>query len=123
MYPKFDIIAARVEVSQGVRKGAFCYAQERTKAMAEKKAAAKKPAQKKTAARKHAAKKTGPLFKGRVIYGALNIRTAPELAAGNITGVLKNASPVEVLEAKDGWYRIAEGWIMAKYVEKIEEEK
>lgn len=91
--------------------------------MAQKKAAAKKPEQKKAAAKKPAQKKEGPLFKGRVIYGNLNVRSTPEVAAGNITGVLKNASPVEVLEAKDGWYRIGEGWIMAKYIEQIEEER
>ena len=91
--------------------------------MAEKKTTARKQTQKKAAEKKAAPKKVEPRFKGRVIYGNLNVRSAPEVADGNITGVLKNHTRVEVLDVKDGWFRIAEGWVMAKYIEQLIEEE
>lgn len=89
--------------------------------MAEKKTAAKKPAEKKEP-KKPALKKDKILFRGRVINGALNVRTAPEKTDGNIIGVLKNDTSVDILEEKDGWLRIKEGWIMAQFVQETKED-
>ena len=89
--------------------------------MAEKKTAAKKPAEKKET-KKPAPKKDKILFRGRVIDGSLYIRTAPEKTDGNIKGILENGTLVDVLEANDGWLRIKEGWIMARFVQDVTED-
>lgn len=88
--------------------------------MAEKKAASKKAAGKKTAtaAKQAEEKKAYEIFKGRVVYGNLNIRREPKVADGNITGVLKNGTTVEILGEKGDWFQIEDGWIMAKYIER-----
>lgn len=84
--------------------------------MAEKKTAAKKPAEKKPAPKKE----TFETFKVRVAGGGLNVRREPEMKDGNVIKVLANGSEVEVTGAKDSWYKIKEGWIMAEYTDRIE---
>lgn len=53
---------------------------------------------------------------GTVKGGSLNVRRCPQLTAP-ITRVLKNGETVEILEAIKEWYRIADGYIRAEYVE------
>ena len=84
--------------------------------MAEKKATAKKPETKKATTKKKADEAPAKR-KGHVVYGTLNVRSAPKVADGNITRVLNNAAPVEILSEKAGWYQIEDGWVMAKYIE------
>ena len=83
--------------------------------MAEQKAAAKKTANAKTPASKKA-----ELFKARVVGGSLNVRKAPGLEAP-VLKVLPDGETVGVTAEKHDWYRTEEGWIMAKYTEKITE--
>ena len=85
--------------------------------MAEKKVAPKKRASTKTPKAKTAAEKEPEAFKVRVIDGKLNVRKAPGLD-GKFLKTLPDGTVVEVLEEKNGWYRIEEGWIMAKFTEK-----
>lgn len=86
--------------------------------MAEKKNAAKKPTEKKAPQKK----KTREIIKGRVIKGALNVRTAPEKAPGNITRVLKDGAQVEIRDTQGDWYQIEDGFVMKEFVE-VKEDK
>lgn len=114
-------------MSEGVREGAFYFArglvcrlpffmQRKETNMAEEK--------KKTAApaKKEKAEKKFEKFKAQVVYGNLNIREKPEVKDGNITGVFRNGTVIEILDKKEGWYQTGEGWIMAKYTDRITEE-
>ena len=58
-------------------------------------------------------------FDAVVLYGSLNVRTDPFVEDGNIVNVLPIKSVVHVIGAYRGWYRIKDGWIMAKYTEII----
>lgn len=86
--------------------------------MAEKKTAAKKPAEKKAPQKK----KAPEIIKGHVIKGALNVRTAPEKAPGNIARVLEDGAQVEILGTKGEWFRIKDGFVMKEFI-RTEEDK
>lgn len=82
-----------------------------------KKAAEKKPEEKKQTKKKEAFEK----FKAQVVYGSLNVRKDPEVKEGNIVETLPVKTMVEVIGEKDGWYKIKEGWVMAKYTDRVDE--
>ena len=65
-----------------------------------------------------AKKKTTHVAKitGRVIADLLNIRDKAGLD-GNVISMAAKDTKLEILEALDGWYRIKEGYVMAKWVE------
>ena len=52
---------------------------------------------------------------GRVTEGPLNIRSAPSTSAAKC-GRLSAGQTVEILEETNGWYRIAQGYVSAKYI-------
>lgn len=48
----------------------------------------------------------------------LNIRKSPEVA-DNVIGSLSNGTVVSIESEKNGWSKIAEGYVMSKYLEDI----
>lgn len=57
--------------------------------------------------------------KGKVIASALNIRSGPAAINDTVALPLINGTEVEILEEKNGWYRIKtsiEGWVAADYI-------
>lgn len=67
-----------------------------------------KPVEEKKPARKPRKKE------GVVVGGTLNIRNNPN---GDIVGRLPSGEVIEILEEKDGWYKIDKGFVMTKFVE------
>lgn len=51
---------------------------------------------------------------GVVVGGNLNVREIPN---GKIIGNLPSGETIEILEEEDGWYKIDNGYVMAKFVE------
>jgi len=49
-------------------------------------------------------------------YPSLNVRADAGLGA-DIVGTLENGAEFDVLEEKHGWYRTANGWVMARFCE------
>ena len=93
----------------------FLYAQ-KGHAMAEE----KKTTKKKATTKKAETKKTkAESFKTRVVGGILNVRQEPNLKAGIVTQ-LQDGEIVEALEENDGWLKIADGWVMGRFTERIE---
>ena len=53
---------------------------------------------------------------GYVAASSLNVRSTPD-TSGEKVGSLPNGTKVELLEQLDGWYRIAEGYVSADYIQ------
>lgn len=53
---------------------------------------------------------------GYVSASTLNVRSAPDASSEKV-GTLANGTKVELLEQLEGWYRIAEGYISADYIQ------
>lgn len=59
------------------------------------------------------------LTEGKVSASSLNIRANADGESEKIAQALKRGTPVEILEEKDGWYRVRtniEGWVYGKYI-------
>lgn len=55
-------------------------------------------------------------FKKVTVLSPKNVRVSPE-ATATIIGVAKEGE-IEVLEEKENWYRIKQGWITKDYIQK-----
>lgn len=63
------------------------------------------------------AKKTGTDIRTVKVRTSLNIRQTPSLL-GKRVGKLLNGARVNVLEEKNGWCRITQGWVYSAYLER-----
>jgi hypothetical protein len=66
-----------------------------------------------------------PLYQVEVMVGALNVRSHPYVADGNIVGVVLDGQILDVYGEQNGWLNIThgqlEGWCSGYYTRRIEQ--
>ncbi len=59
------------------------------------------------------------IISGKVVASSLNIRKGPDVEMDKVAEALPQGTKVEILEEKEGWYKVrtgVEGWVYAKYI-------